>query len=207
MTYNSYLDSIALTGSDLAYFKQVLTSMATNSTQEKRNAACVEGITSPEGSFECKRYLTFCMLELPEARKWGFENLTGRDLHYFMMEVMFNNAKDVSSSELKILAMNPAFVASCGDDKFDFIKLTFSGMTVTVPTNKIKTMLVIELTEAGSMTLEVAEYIITTNKAARFGHDALRHLVDEKPIIEWARKKYSLEEAPETWVRRMISAP
>jgi len=210
MTSAAYWSSINVKGGDLEYFKQIATRIGNCNTEEKRVAIRRESIASPKGSFEYKRYITFCMPYLPEARAWGFRNLAGEDLRQLILFLFGNNLRDdIRASELRILINNPVFVSSCNKEEFDFLKLIFREMPITAELLQVRGVLIENLIAEGHMSIEIAALIIEANDSRQQYQEVKPYTLEEAPIIEWARNFYELEGVPDSWIRNLLvmSAP
>jgi len=205
MVSAAYWASINVAGDDLEYFKRIATRIGNCNTEKKRDAIRIESIVSSEGSFKYKRYITFCMPYLSEARAWGFKNLTGEDLQQLILLLFGDNVQDdIRSSELQLLTNNPVFISSCGKEEFDFLKLIFRDMIITTKMLHVRELLIKGLIAGDRMSIEIAMLIIEANDSRKQWQKIKPYQLEEAPILEWTRKAYQLGDVPDNWVRNLL---
>jgi len=208
MTENSYWHEINLSEGDNAKFDNFIP-LLTMFLPEQFVANILD---SPFHSHNFKRKVLFLFapryMEAPIAvweypSNWGCRNLQGRDLVEFLMALT-----EVSEQNIASLKSNPNFLSSI-DKEHDAFSFLMEMRTCGFPApseENLKNAFVRDMINDNQMTLNMASNLIANSWGPLQGkYKEIPWVLDEQPLIAWARIKYDLrEEVPDSWVHKFI---
>lgn len=168
-------------------------------------------------TIDFKRKLVFHMAALKQNRMWGYANFTGKDLFELIHCITTRGFYAADEEDVDALLANPSFLLSQGSE-LELLKvflLRVTGEFWRKP--EIKNYAITRIIEENLMNSKIAEMVFNINHAISNMPDLYSshmqpiaeplkmRLIDEAPVIAWARKKYDFDTGiPDSWVANFI---
>jgi len=210
MTENDYWHEIELSPADSVKFANFIPLL----TMFLPEQFVTNILNSDFHSYDFKRKVLFLFepryMEAPIAvweypSNWGCRNLKGRDLVEFLIALT-----EVSEENITSLKSNPSFLNSI-DTEHDAFSFMMEMRTFSFPElseESLKNTFVRDVIKDDQMTLTMASNLINNSWGPlRNKYKEIPWILDEEPLIAWARTKYDLQqEVPDSWVRKFMAA-